>query len=107
MSGFGSVERSERSGGLKMRWLSRIGVLSEGSSVLGERGGVRDVNTKKPAGCVTGRAKRKRLWAEFSPTVVYGFFALISNSSGVIRAKVRLPSVVVNSFKSSLKVRTA
>lgn len=34
----------------------KFGVLSEGSGLLGERGGVRDVDTKKPAGCGTGRA---------------------------------------------------
>jgi hypothetical protein len=56
MSGFGSVKRSERSGGLKMCLLSRIDVSRDVIGVLGEKGGVREVDTKKPAGCVTGRA---------------------------------------------------
>lgn len=56
MSGFGSVVGSESRSGLKMRLLSRIDVSRDVNGVLGERGGVRDVDTKKPAGCVTGRA---------------------------------------------------
>jgi hypothetical protein len=36
MSGFGSVERSERSGGLKMRFGEEIGVSGVGNGVVGE-----------------------------------------------------------------------
>ena len=34
----------------------RISRIGSGNRVLGEMGGCRDVNTKKPAGCGTGRA---------------------------------------------------